>query len=266
MGAKNTQGKFSTCAKISVRFRPSSQPCFGARVSRTFAYCRASTADQTTANQVLEIQSAGFLIDARRIVEEHVSGSVPAADRPGFAKFLDRVEPDDVLVVTKLDRLGRNAVDVRNTIERLLAIGIRGHCLALGGVDLTSPAGRMTMQVLCAVAEFERDLLVERTRAGLARARAEGKAIGRPSALTIARQESVRRRCNRGKPFTPWPKSLRLRGDRLCGFEIDRLSSVVFQHSAAREPLLLQPVATEPATLRAVPHTQTQDDLSKRTN
>ena len=72
-------------------------------------------------------------------------------------KLVDRLEPGDVLVVTKLDRLGRNAMDVRATVEQLASSGVRVHCLALGGVDLTSPAGKMTMQVIAAVAEFERD-------------------------------------------------------------------------------------------------------------
>ena len=77
------------------------------------------------------------------------------------------MEEGDVLVVTKLDRLGRNAMDVRATVDQLASMGVRVHCLALGGVDLTSAAGRMTMQVLNAVAKFERDLLIERTNAGI---------------------------------------------------------------------------------------------------
>jgi putative DNA-invertase from lambdoid prophage Rac len=167
-------------------------------MARTFAYCRVSTVGQTTANQLLEIQAAGFAIERRRIVEEQVSGSSCAAERPGFAKLLERIEPEDVLVVTKLDRLGRNAMDVRATIDRLSALGVRVHCLALGGVDLTSPAGRMTLQVICAVAEFERDLLVERTAAGLARARAEGKTLGRPSALNAEQQATIKERLAQG--------------------------------------------------------------------
>lgn len=66
---------------------------------------------------------------------------------------------------------------------------IRVHCLALGGVDLTSPAGKMTMWVISAVAEFERDLLLERTHSGIARARASGKRFGRPSALNEEQQQ-----------------------------------------------------------------------------
>ncbi|AJX20474.1 recombinase family protein [Burkholderia pseudomallei] len=149
-------------------------------MSRVFAYCRVSTAEQTTDNQVIEIRAAGFNIDPRRVVAERVSGSVAAKQRAGFAKLLDRLEEGDVLIVTKLDRLGRNAMDVRATVDELAAVGVRVHCLALGGADLTSAAGKMTMTVLSAVAEFERDLLLERTAAGLARARETGKVLGRP--------------------------------------------------------------------------------------
>lgn len=156
-------------------------------MSRTFFYCRVSTSSQFNENQVQEVKSAGFDVQANRVVEETISGSVPTSERPGFQKLLERIESGDVLIVTKLDRLGRNAMDVRQTVEQLAAIGIRVHCLALGGVDLTSVAGKMTMQVLSAVAEFERDLLIERTQQGLKRAKAEGKKLGRPQALDTTR-------------------------------------------------------------------------------
>ena len=68
-------------------------------------------------------------------------------------------------------------------VEHLADRGVRVHCLALGGVDLTSSSGKMTMQVFAAVAEFERDLLIERTQSGINRARAAGKCFGRPSSL-----------------------------------------------------------------------------------
>lgn len=164
-------------------------------MSRVFAYCRVSKAELTTANQVQEIAASGFAVDARRIVEETISGSTEAFSRPVFARLVDRLEAGDVLVVTKLDRLGRNAMDVRATVERLNKLGVRVHCLALGGTDLTSAAGKMTMQVIAAVAEFERDLLIERTHAGLTRAKSEGKALGRKRALTPAREaEALERR------------------------------------------------------------------------
>ena len=160
-------------------------------MSRIFAYARVSTLDQTTENQAAEIAAAGFAVEAHRIVSETVSGSVSANERPGFSKLMDRLEQGDVLIVTKLDRLGRNAMDVRATVEALAARGVRVHCLALGGVDLTSPAGKMTMGVIAAVAEFERDLIIERTQAGLKRAKAEGKAIGRRPSLSPDQKRDV---------------------------------------------------------------------------
>lgn len=160
-------------------------------MARTFAYCRVSTSDQTTANQLQEIESQGFSVEPKRVVMETVSGSVAAMERPGFSKLIDRMEEGDVLIVTKLDRLGRNAMDVRATVERLAASGVKVHCLALGGVDLTSAAGKMTMGVIAAVSEFERDLLIERTQAGLSRAKAQGRSLGRPAALSAAQQAEV---------------------------------------------------------------------------
>lgn len=167
-------------------------------MSRVFAYCRVSTLEQNTENQRREIEAAGFAIQPRRLIEEYVSGSVAAAERPGFMRLLDRMENGDVLIVTKLDRLGRNAMDIRQTVELLAASDIRVHCLALGGVDLTSPAGKMTMQVISAVAEFERDLLIERTHAGIARAKASGKRFGRPPALDEEQKQAVLLRIDEG--------------------------------------------------------------------
>lgn len=167
-------------------------------MSRVFAYCRVSTLEQNTENQRREIEAAGFAIRPQRLIEEYVSGSVAAAERPGFMRLLDRMENGDVLIVTKLDRLGRNAMDIRKTVELLAASEIRVHCLALGGVDLTSPAGKMTMQVISAVAEFERDLLLERTHAGIARAKASGKRFGRPPALNDEQKLEVLARIDAG--------------------------------------------------------------------
>jgi len=151
---------------------------------RTFAYCRVSTSDQTAENQVQELTAAGFAVEPKRIVTETVSGSTVAAQRPQFAKLLERMEEGDILLVTKLDRLGRNAIDVQSTVKELAKRGIKVVCLALGGVDLNSPAGKMTMGVLTAVAEFERDLIIERTQAGLQRVKNEGKKLGRPVATS----------------------------------------------------------------------------------
>ena len=153
-------------------------------MSRIFAYARVSTIEQDTQNQIAEIKAAGFTVKQHRIIAETVSGSVAIAKRLEFSRLLEKMEQGDVLIVTKLDRLGRDAIDVSSTVARLEALGIRVHCLALGGVDLTSSAGKLTMGVINAVAQFERDLLIERTQSGLARAKAEGKSLGRPPALS----------------------------------------------------------------------------------
>ena len=178
-------------------------------MTRVFAYCRVSTACQTTDNQVQEIVAAGFEVKPSRVITETISGSISASERPAFKKLLDKLEQGDVLVVTKLDRLGRNAIDVRQTVEALAGLGVRVHCLALGGVDLTSPAGKMTMAVISAVAEFERDLLIERTQAGLARAKKEGKALGRPRALTDAQETDAVHRLATGESVAAVARALK---------------------------------------------------------
>ncbi|MCY3874706.1 MAG: recombinase family protein [Rhodobacteraceae bacterium] len=81
-------------------------------MARTFAYLRVSTPEQTTENQVQKITASGFRVEPHRIVTETISGSVAISQRPEFTRLADRLEPGDVLVVTKLDRLGRNAMDV----------------------------------------------------------------------------------------------------------------------------------------------------------
>ncbi len=168
-------------------------------MSRTFAYVRVSTFEQETQNQVMEIEAAGFRVEPHRIITEVISGSVSIARRQGFSRLMEKAEQGDVLIVTKLDRLGRDAIDVSSTVARLEERGIRVHCLALGGVDLTSSAGKLTMGVINAVAQFERDLLIERTQAGLARAKSEGKILGRPPALSGEQQEFVRQRLANGE-------------------------------------------------------------------
>ena len=150
-------------------------------MARTFAYCRVSTLGQTVENQIREIEAAGFHVEKRRLITKTVSGGSAIEQRPGFLKLLDRMERDDVLVVTKLDRLGATPSMFRRRSRGWRSRGSRVHCLALGGVDLTSPAGKMTMGVIAAVAQFEKDLLIERTQAGQARAKAEGKKFGRPA-------------------------------------------------------------------------------------
>ncbi|MCY4459278.1 MAG: recombinase family protein [Albidovulum sp.] len=168
-------------------------------MSGTFAYARVSTASQEPGNQIMEIEAAGFSVELHRIVSDTVSGSTAVAQRKGFSLLLDKMEKGDVLIVTKLDRLGRDAIDAVGTVADLEKMGIRVHCLALGGVDSASSAGKMTMNVINAVAQFEHDLLVERAQSGLARAKAAGKPPGRPSTLSAGRQDLVKEKIRNGE-------------------------------------------------------------------
>jgi putative DNA-invertase from lambdoid prophage Rac len=88
-------------------------------------YARVSKEELTVENQLLEIETAGFRIEQRGVVVETISGSVAMNQRPGFTRLLEKLDADDVLVVTKLDRLGRNAIDVVSTVVRLAEIGVR---------------------------------------------------------------------------------------------------------------------------------------------
>ncbi len=163
-------------------------------MSRVFAYCRVSKTSSNPENQVGDIKTAGFALEDHRIEEETISGSVPAKQRPGFQRLLAKLERGDVLICTKLDRLGRNAMDIDATISMLTDMQVRVYCLQLGGMDLTSPAGAMTMRVLGAVAQFEKELLIERTKSGLARAKSEKKKLGRRATLTKDQRDEVKAR------------------------------------------------------------------------
>ncbi|NIA54857.1 recombinase family protein [Massilia sp. TW-1] len=157
----------------------------------TFGYSRVSTKEQTTENQRREIEAAGYQVDYW-FADEGVSGKVSAMQRPQFAKMLSQIRDGEVLVVTKLDRLGRDAQDVGATIKMLAARRIEVIVLQLGKLDLTSAAGKLMLTMLAAVAEMERDLLVERTQSGLERAKAEGKVLGRPPKTSDEQRQAIK--------------------------------------------------------------------------
>ena len=158
-----------------------------------FGYGRVSTGQQTTENQRLELEQAGYLIQPEFwFADEGISGKVSASQRPAFIKLKEQIRSGETLVVSKLDRLGRDAIDVLQTVKELGTKGVKVIVHQLGNTDLTSPAGKLLLMMLSAVAEMERDLLVERTQAGLARAKAEGKTLGRPSKTSnIQRAEII---------------------------------------------------------------------------
>jgi DNA invertase Pin-like site-specific DNA recombinase len=157
----------------------------------TFAYGRVSTKEQTTDNQRLEIESAGYKVDYW-FADEGISGKTHATQRPKFVAMLDKIREGETLVVTKLDRLGRDAEDVLRTVRMLAEQKIEVVVLQLGKLDLGSSAGKLMLTMLAAVATMERDLLVERTQSGLARAKAEGKTLGRPSKTTQEQRTAMK--------------------------------------------------------------------------
>lgn len=112
------------------------------------------------------------------------------------------------LVVTKLDRLGRDVEDVLGVMRRLEEVECSVKVLQFGDLDLISPAGRLVMTTLVAVAAMERDLLIERTHAGLARARREGKRLGRPQALTDGQRASAVTRLEAGETVSAVAREL----------------------------------------------------------
>mgnify|MGYP000651315283 CR=1 FL=1 len=164
----------------------------------TFAYGRVSRSDQSTENQRLEIESAGYAADYW-YADEGVSGKVSAMQRPQFATMLGKIRDGETLVVSKLDRIGRDAIDVAATVKMLKERRIEVIVLQLGKLDLTSPAGKMMLTMLSAVAEMERDLLIERTHAGLVRAKAEGKTLGRIPKTTPAQQAEMKANYGKGE-------------------------------------------------------------------
>ena len=159
-------------------------------MAATFAYSRVSTKDQTTENQRLDIEKAGFKVDYW-FADEGVSGKTHASQRPQFKSLLSQIRDGETLVVAKLDRLGRDAQDVGATIKGLAVRKIEVIVLQLGKLDLASPAGKLMLNMLAAVAEMERDLLVERTQSGLTRAKSMGKILGRPPKTTDSQRAKI---------------------------------------------------------------------------
>ena len=157
----------------------------------TFAYGRVSTALQDTENQRLELANAGWAIDYW--FADTISGKSASNQRPAFKELLTKIRDGETLLVAKLDRLGRDAIDVLQTVRDLGARNIKVVVHQLGSTDLTSPAGKLLLSMLAAVAEMERDLLIERTQAGLTRAKAEGKKLGRPSKITPEQRSDILR-------------------------------------------------------------------------
>lgn len=150
-------------------------------------YARCSTREQNTDDQVRRLREAGC---GKVFIEDAVSGKL--ARRPEWDRCLDYLREEDVLVITKLDRAGRS---IKHLVE--LSDGLRREGKGLKvldqGIDTTTAAGRLFYNMVAAFAEFERELIVERTHEGLRTARLSGKRSGRKPKLSVRQQAEVRR-------------------------------------------------------------------------
>ena len=143
---------------------------------RSFGYARVSTDDQNLTLQIDALTKHG--IPKSQIVMDKLSGA--KSDRPGLAKCLDSLQSGDILVVWRLDRLGRSMRHLITLVEDLRSCGVGFRSLNEGAIDTTSASGELIFNIFSALAQFERRLIQERTKAGLAAARARGRRGGRP--------------------------------------------------------------------------------------
>ncbi|TFH54452.1 recombinase family protein [Glutamicibacter arilaitensis] len=144
---------------------------------RHLGYTRVSTSSQDAALQLDALVASG--VQKRDVFADVTSGSRSAIDRPGMKKLLDYAEAGDTVVVWRVDRLGRSLIDVSNTVNLLRERGINVRSIS-DGIDPATSTGRMMLNMLASLAEYERELIVERVNAGIAAARQSGTRFGRP--------------------------------------------------------------------------------------
>jgi len=144
---------------------------------RLLGYTRVSTISQDARLQLDALVSVG--VEPRDVFSDVTSGSKTAAQRPGMRRLMDYAAAGDTVVVWRVDRLGRSLIDVLNTVNLLREAGI-GIRSVQDGIDPATTSGRLMLNMLATLAEYERELITERVNAGIAAARASGTVFGRP--------------------------------------------------------------------------------------
>lgn len=144
---------------------------------RHLGYTRVSTSSQDAQLQLDALIAAG--VQKRDVFADVTSGSRAAIERPGMKRLLDYAEPEDTVVVWRVDRLGRSLIDVLNTVNLLRDRGVHVRSIS-DGIDPATSTGRLMLNMLATLAEYERELIIERVNAGIAAARHSGTRFGRP--------------------------------------------------------------------------------------
>ncbi|WP_455726260.1 recombinase family protein [Propionibacterium freudenreichii] len=163
-----------------------------------WGYARVSTADQDAALQVDALRAAG--VDEAHVVVDRCSGA--RAERPGLDDVMARIEAGDTLIVWKLDRLGRSLPHLVGLLNLLGERGAGFRSLTESGMDTSTAQGRLLFGIMGSLAEFERDLIRERTMAGLEAARRKGHHGGRPSSVSPQQAETLRLYVSQGSSIT----------------------------------------------------------------
>tara|TARA_Y100000310_G_scaffold152483_1_gene151965 strand:+ start:10706 stop:11272 length:567 start_codon:yes stop_codon:yes gene_type:complete len=158
-----------------------------------FGYARVSTVDQNLDNQLEKLNNVG----CDRIYSEKVSGK--DTNRPEFQKLMDHVREGDTIAVWKIDRIARNLKDLLTIVEELKERGVTLKILSQN-IDTTTPQGKMFLSMLGMFAEFERDLLLERQREGIAIAKEKGKYKGRKGVDPALKEQVIEQYNNGVKP------------------------------------------------------------------
>lgn len=153
---------------------------------QVIGYGRVSTGDQNADSQVDALTMAG----ANKVFIEKFTGT--KLERPELTKVFEYLRQGDQLVITKLDRLGRSTKDLLGLLERLNELGVQLRVLDQN-IDTSTAEGKFFFTIIGAVAEFERSLIVSRTKDGLAAARARGRVGGRKPKLSLKQQQEIRR-------------------------------------------------------------------------
>jgi DNA invertase Pin-like site-specific DNA recombinase len=186
----------------------------GFRMKKVALYARVSTTDQTTENQLLELREVarrnGWSV-SREFIDHGVSGAKSAQDRPAMANLMKAITRREIegVLVWDVSRLGRSLQDLVSILNEIRSKSIDLY-IHKQGLDTSTPSGKMMFQMLGVFAEFEREVIRERINAGLARAKAEGKKLGRPSNVNASVVTSVKLLRAQGMSICKIAKTLKI--------------------------------------------------------